>query len=658
MAGACTHCGLPCGPAASFCCYGCEVAAELTNDAGPTAHTRASLALSALLSMGVMMLALVLYAEDVYDVAEQDAMETVRGVFRLGAAVLATPVVALLGLPMLSRAVRRRRASVELLIASGAFAAYGLSMYAVATGDGSVYFDTACAALVLTTLGRYLEARARASANARIGADVTATAQPVPVREGDAWVDRAPVEIQTGAALRVPEGRPVPVDAVVDAGPVDVSLAIVTGESRPVTLGAGDPVMAGAVPLSGELSCTAARPARESTLARLEELARGLREHRAPIQRTADRFAAAFVPIVYALAATSFAYWAFTASADRGVVVALAVVLAACPCTYGVATPLALWVSLRAALHRGALVRDASTLEALARVRGVAFDKTGTLTRDTAVRVVYTAPGIDRDEALAVAAGLEASSPHPIARAIRDAAAGLAPADVTDRTVDAGVGVRGHDADGRDLFLGKADAPDWAPTGAVVLVRNGSPIAAFDVGESLHPHAAEAVDRLRDSGMTVRIVTGDDPTRATRVAEQLRIDATAAMSPADKAAGLDEHTAMVGDGLNDAPALARSQPSFAVLGGTGLARGMASVALLDDDLRLVPWTLDLARRTQRVIRSNLTWATIYNAGFVALAAAGMLKPVFAALAMITSSAIVVGRTLALGSTAGPEEDAP
>ena len=659
-AGACRHCGLPCGGADPFCCFGCEIAAEIGRDADAQhTHTRAALTFSVLLFMSLMMVSLFLYAEDVYELDASGGMGTVRDVFRIAAGVLATPVVVLLGLPLLRRALRAVASgalSMDLLLASGAFAAYGLSVYGLATGRSELYFDTACAALVLTTLGRYLEARARSTASAVIAPALRSAAEPVQVDDGaGGWRPIAPAQIRPGMRLRVDDEQVLPVDARAVDGPVEVNLAIVTGESRPVEVAAGDSVPAGAVPCSGALLCIAERAARQSTLARLGELVRSLRETRAPTQRIADRFAAVLVPAVWVLALGSLAYWASVDSIDRGVVVGLAVVLAACPCTYGVATPLAMWLALRTALRYGALVRDASALEQLAGVRKVVFDKTGTLTEAAlAVQRIETTGGATERDALALARGLEGASRHPVARAlVREAERReIAPADIRERRVQPGRGVAGVDRDGREVRIGAARAG-----ASVELSRGAVVVARFWIDEQLRPEARAAVDALRDSGVDVAMATGDRRDRAQRIADALGIPSTSEQSAEDKARAVSGagDVAMVGDGVNDAPAFVGAGPSFAVAEATGLARGVASVTLLRADLRLVPWTLAFAREVRRRVRANLAWATIYNVVFVALAAGGLLRPVWAAVAMITSSIFVVGRTLRIGAHAGPEE---
>jgi heavy metal translocating P-type ATPase len=463
-------------------------------------------------------------------------------------------------------------------------------------------------------------------------------------------------------ALRIAEGQVVPVDARVMGGAVEVDLAVVSGESTPVVREPGTVVCAGAVPVSGPLVCEALRTARESTLERLAELARSLRARRAPLQRVADRLAAWLVPLVWVVALASVAWWAPRVGLGGAVAIGLAVVLAACPCSYGVATPLALWVALRRALASGVLIRSAAVLEELARVRAVAFDKTGTLTHgELAVTAIEPASELGETAVLALAAGLAGDSPHPVARAIAAAAidAGAAPAAVHDRCVGAR-GVRGRDRAGRELRLGSAAfAGAEAGRGArAVLARDGALLARFYLVEAARDDAAPALAALRAQGIAASMATGDDGPAARSLADRLGIEGAFGLSPAAKVARLQAlgraHgvVAMVGEGINDAPALAGLGPSFAMPGATGLARGVAGAVLLADELTLVPHALALARRARRVIVGNLVWATAYNAIFVAIAAAGMLRPVWAALAMLVSSVVVVGRAMWVAEAKG------
>ncbi len=616
----CLHCGLASGGDA-YCCYGCELAAAIAAEAADGhGRTRAALTVSLLLSMTVMMLSLFLFAEDVY--GPGGGMGWMRAAYRVAAAVLATPVVALLLPPLAGAALAKARAgrlSMELLVATGAAAAYALSIANVARRSGGVYFDSATAALLLATAGRYLEASARSRASRLIGPSLALAAEPVEVSGdgGASWHRVSPALVDHGARLRVEVEHVVPVDARVERAPVEVNLAVLTGEARPTRVEVGGVVPAGAVPVSGAIECVALRSARESTLERLGSLARSLRDRPPRLLRAADRFAAALVPAVWALAVATFAWWSARAGWSRGTEAALAVVLAACPCTYGVAVPLVLWLALRKALEHGVLVRNAGALEELARVRVVAFDKTGTLTgRDLAVERIDAAAGV-RDHALALAAALEQGSPHPIARAIVDRARaeGIEPAPLAERCVEPGRGATGIDAEGRRLLIGASPRPpaegadSLAPArDRAVLLRDGVVLATFAIQEVVRPEAAAAVAALRAQGVGALVLSGDATERAAAVAGELGIDAEGGLGAREKLDRLRElgaGVAMVGDGWNDAPTLAGVGPSFAMGGGTGLARGVAQVTLVHEDLRLVPWTLGLARRALATARASL-----------------------------------------------------
>jgi Cu2+-exporting ATPase len=658
-AGRCERCGLPAPGAARFCCYGCELAAELdAGDQGAAERARGALTLCLLLSMFVMMLSLFLYAEDVYGATADQGMARLRQLYRWAAVGLSTPVVVLCGGLLLRRALRELaagRLTMDLLVSTGGLTAYALSVASTAAGGREVYFDSAVSALLLGTFGRYLEATARAGAGARLGSTLAGPARPVERLEGErSVVAVGAAEVRPGDRLRVAQDQALPVDATLVGGPAELDLALLTGESRPRVAQAGEVVPAGAVPVSGSLECVAVRTARESTLEQLAELSRSLRDRRAGVQRWADRFAAVLSPLVWALAVTAVAYWTAREGVGRGVVVGLAVLLAACPCTYGVAVPLTLWLALRRALEEGVLIRSAETLESLAKVRMVAFDKTGTLTeavpRLAAVRLEPGA-GVSREEALALAAGLAAGSRHPLARAIVEAAPGTAAPVVGVRSLP-GLGVEGRDQEGRPVALGAPGLLRRHGAGVqdgprVLLGREGRVLAELEVEETLRPEAAAAVEALREQGVGSAVLSGDPARGGLGVVSGLGIRAEAGLAPVEKAARLSalaaEHgpTAMVGDGLNDAPALASVGPSFAVRGGSDLARGMAEVALGEADLRLVPWTLALARRAMRVARRGLWAATAYNLLFLSLAATGRLRPVLAGLAMLTSSVLTV-----------------
>lgn len=680
---ACAHCGLATASAGAYCCYGCELAASISAE-GKERRTElfGIITFSLLLSMMVMMLSLFLFAEDVYGAGPEAGLVWMRKVYRIASGVLATPVVLMLGVPLGRRALRAlaaRKLTMDLLVVAGATAAYGMSIVAVLRGKGGVYFDSATSALLLSTLGRYLEATARASASRVIAPALKLAATPVLAADGagGAYRRMSPASITPGMRLRIEVEEVLPVDAVIAGGVgstgVEVTLGVLTGAAAPVTRRVGDELPAGAVPVSGMLDCVALRGARESTLERLAELSRSLKERPSRLQRLADGFAAVLVPAVMLLALGTLVTTAMRSTLESAVIASLAVVLAACPCSYGVATPLVLWLALRKALENGVCVRSAAAIEELAAVTTVAFDKTGTLTLPTlALLGAELSPGVERTDVQGLVAALEAGSRHPVALALGGWAAGTAPVVLADRRVLVGCGVEGRDAAGRRLLLGsgrwlreqgvtlRSERSDGAEL-RVALARDGEVLARFGVGEVARPEAGAALEALSLGGIRAVMLTGDSEAGARAIAGPLGIEAYAALSPIDKLTRLSpfgKHVAMVGDGVNDAPALASVGPSFAMEGGAGLARGMAQVTLLREDLRLVPWTLALSRRAMKVGWQNLVASTIYNLVFLGLAATGSLRPIWAGLSMLTSSLLTLASSLRISAVEDPEGSGP
>ncbi|MEZ4272621.1 MAG: HAD-IC family P-type ATPase [Myxococcota bacterium] len=578
VSSACEHCGLGAPSGSPYCCYGCELAAEITaqarNDQGQLHNT---LIFSLLLSMVVMMMSLFLYAGDIYDVGPEAGLQWMRTGYRVASAVLATPVVLLIGIPLArsaARLLRRGRVGMDLLIVTASLAAYILSMHAVITQTGSVYFDSATAALLLATFGRYLEATARTHASQILAPSLQHTGAVVQVVSGTDLIELGAAEVIPGSEIFVPLEAVVPLDVEVTRAPVEVNLSVVTGESVAIQKHPGEMIPAGAVIMGGELWGIAVRRARDSTLEHLAGLAKSLRERPAALMRIAERFATVLIPATLLISGLAFGYWLTHASLAKAVVVALATVLAACPCTYGIAAPLVLWLSLRKGLSHQALIRDPRTLEELARVRTVAFDKTGTLTQPHAT-VLKIAEGTSQQEVLAMVAALEAGTTHPTGLALKRLAEHTVGAEFTERRVIPGYGVCARDGRGRHVELTSAPEPSDA---SVVLLREGHVLARFGIREELFDKALPTIAALQHAGLHTAIISGDALQRAQPIADKLGVEVFAAQSPEQKVVQLGKMpspVAMVGDGLNDAPALAARRPSFCVHSGTTLARGHA-----------------------------------------------------------------------------------
>jgi Cu2+-exporting ATPase len=666
----CRHCGLPARIGEAFCCFGCEIAHGIAAEGRDDhASLHATLAFIAVLSMIVMMLSLFLYAEDVFHASDDVELAWLRGAYRWASWALATPVMVLGGWPLARRAwsqLRAGRPSMDALIVAGALAAYALSVPAVLRGGGGVWFEAATAAIVLATLGRTLEATARARCSASLGPLLEVGRGTVRAcAAGGDWRPLAATEIGPGMLLEVDAEQIVPVDLRLEDEAAEVDLAVLSGESRPVVRARGQTVPAGAVPVGRRLRGVALADARDSALERLAAMAKGLAEHRTAVQRLADRFAAALTPLAGAVALGALLVHAARGSIELGIASALAVVLAACPCAYAIASPLCHWLALRRAFSRGVLIRGADTLEALAATRVVAFDKTGTLT-NAGLRVggERLAEGVSRGEVMSLLRALEAGGAHPVARALFAHAAGHPPAPISDRRFVPGRGVFGVDSLGRAISL--RAGPDGAPT----LARDGLALARFELAETVRPEAQEAVAAIRRLGVGAVVLSGDGEERVRPVADALGLEAHAGLGPEDKVGrltALGDGVAMVGDGVNDAPALAGRATGFTLRDAAPLALGVAQVSI--GDLSHVPWAIELGRETVRRVRTLLLAATTYNVVFVALAAAGWLRPVWAGVSMLGSSLLSLAFAvrggvdaadghLAVESPPGREQEAP
>ncbi len=593
------------------------------------------------------------------------------------------------------RQARHGTVSMDTLVAIGTLAAWGYSVVVtVAPGlvmeagiEPVTYFDSSAMIIGLILAGRWLEARARSQASGAVAALVGLQARTARLVRGDAEAD-VPVErVVAGDLLRVRPGEKVPVDGVITSGTSSVDEAMLTGEPLPVTRTVGDVVIGATINGSGTFLMRATHVGRDSVLGQIVRMVREAQGSKAPIQRIADRVTEWFVPLVLALAAFTFVAWLLLGpepALTLALVSAISVLIIACPCAMGLATPTAVMVGTGRAAQGGVLIRGGAALELAGRVDTVVFDKTGTLTagRPTLV-AVRPVGGADADLVLRLAAAVERGSEHPLAAAVVGEAVrrGL-PADAAEGfEAITGRGVRAR-VEGRLVLVGSGDylveegvsraglpplaAPGTAAARTTVLVAvDGSALGAIDIDDPLKPGAAEAVRALRDAGLAVHLLSGDTPAAAQAVAAAVGIESvTAGVRPAEKvdhvkalqAAG--HIVAMVGDGINDAPALAQADVGIAIGSGTDVAIEASDITLIGGDPRLVGSAIGLSRRTLRVIRQNLAWAFGYNVVLIPVAM-GLLYPAFglrldpmlAAAAMAFSSVSVVLNSLRLrGST--------
>ncbi len=572
------------------------------------------------------------------------------------------------------KALRAGSGNMDLLIAIGTSAAFALSLAHFSTGP--LYFESSAVIITLVLLGKWLESRAKRQTTEAIRALSALQPERAIVRRGGRDEDVAIDALRVGDVLVVRPGERVPTDGVVTEGASHVDESLITGESVPVAKKIDDTVTGGAINGEGLLLVRASAVGAETTLARIARMVESAQEGKAPIQRIADKVSAVFVPIVLAIAALTFAgWWLVSGDVAAAALNAVAVLVIACPCALGLATPTSIMVGTGMAARHGILIKDAEALEIAHSIKTIAFDKTGTLTegRPELVRIV-AANGTDA-ELLQIAASIQRGSEHPLARAVTSRAAETSQSlpSATNTKALPGRGVEAE-VDGKKYLLGSARLmhESAVPLGELLGVATSleaeghtvSWLAAPGTGQALvgllafrdavKPTAKAAVQRLHDQGIRTVMVSGDNQRAAQRVATELGIsEVVAEVLPADKAGVIDRLrsaggvVAMVGDGVNDAPALARADVGIAMGTGTDVAMHAAGVTLMRGDPRLISDAVDISRRTYRKIKQNLFWAFAYNIIGIPLAALGMLSPILAGAAMAFSSVSVVANALLL-----------
>jgi Cu+-exporting ATPase len=598
---------------------------------------------------------------------------------------LATPVQFWLGWRFYRAgwmAVRARTGNMDLLVALGTSAAYGLSVYLLFRhaehGMPHLYFEASAAVITLVLLGKWLEGRAKRQTADAIRALNALRPTTALVRRDGVDVEIPVEQVAVGDLVIVRPGDRVAVDGEVVEGRSHIDESLVTGESLPVAKQVGDKVTGGSINAEGALTVRTSAVGAETTLARIIRMVETAQAGKAPIQRIVDRVSAVFVPVVLGIALFTFLGWVgVTGNWEQALINAVAVLVIACPCALGLATPTAIMVGTGVAARHGILIKDAEALEVAHSVTVVAFDKTGTLTEGKpALAAVEPADGHSRDDILRWAAALQMRSSHPLAAAVLDKvrAERLSVPETRSSTVLPGRGVEAV-IRGQTLVLGSTrllnelavdagallkSAQHLERQGKTVswLVRKDGPkpelLGLLAFGDTIKPSAKRAVERLHELGIRTLMLTGDNLGSAQAVATALGIDEVRAqVLPGDKAEVVQqlraagEVVAFVGDGLNDGPALAAASCGFAMAGGADVATETASVTLMRGDLRLVADAFDVSRRTYSKIKQGLFWAFAYNVLGIPLAALGMLNPVIAGAAMAFSSVSVVANALTL-----------
>ncbi|NTV66607.1 MAG: cadmium-translocating P-type ATPase [Chlorobaculum sp.] len=616
--------------------------------------------------------------------------------FNLISMALATWMVFRIGAPFLHGIVmfvRSGAASMDTLIGIGTLTAWLYStiitlmpeVRALLRVPDYTYFDTTIVVIGFVLLGKYLEARSKMKTGEAIEKLIGLQAKSAIVRRGSMEIEVPLEQVRKGDLVVVRPGERIPVDGAIFEGNSSIDESMVTGEPVPVDKKSGDPVIGGTINRQGAFTFTASRVGEETVLARIIAMVEEAQGSKAPIQNIADRIAAIFVPAVLVLAALTFIVWLtvgaalmdFSTALSFGIMGMVGILVIACPCALGLATPTAIIVGIGKGAENGILIRNAQSLETLSTVDTVVFDKTGTITAGTP-SLTDIAPldnSTDDDTLLQLAASVESRSEHPLAQAIVAAAKAkkIDLLEVTGFEAKEGVGVQGA-IEGKSIKVRKPGPEENSRTKigelqqqgktVVVLESEGAALGLIALSDTIKPEATDAVRSLHAKGVKVIMLTGDNRAAAAYMAKQAGIDEVIPeVMPQEKAARIKElqaqgrKVAMAGDGINDAPALALADVGIAMATGTDIAIESAGVTLLGGDIRKVAQSITLAKATMRVIRQNLFWAFIYNVIGIPLAAGALypffgifLNPVFSGIAMASSSVSVVTNSLRLKTT--------
>jgi Cu2+-exporting ATPase len=635
-------------------------------------------------SMQLMIYSIALYAGYFQGIDEET-----KNIFHLISLLLTTPVVFYSGWPFINgalRGVRNLHFNMDLLIMTGAGSAYLYSIYEMFSG-GKVYFDTAAMIITLILLGRYIEAGAKGKASQAItrllslspkearkvvsGQQSAVSGQRLQSLERKMTIISS---INVEDMIEVIPGEKIPLDGIVIEGSSEVDESMLTGESKPVSKSAGSEVFCGTQNLYGNFIFKVNKTAGDTVLSQIIKTVEEAQARRAPVQTTADRVVGIFVPAILLLSFATWLYWIFHGSFTTNAVMnAVSVLVIACPCALGLATPLAILVGTTKGASKGILIKGGDVIEKSKNIGIIVLDKTGTLTEGRPILSSFKGIGISDTEALRLASSLERLSEHSIGKALVSASKVLELNDVTDFKAYPGRGLKGV-INGKPVLIGnrefmesygidvaadrkllsEIESSELSGATVVYLSYEGNLAGIFSVSDTVRKEAADVVKMLKHKGLDVAMITGDNIKTAAAVAREAGIDTVKAqMSPVEKAEEIKRmqesgrRVIMVGDGINDAPALVQADVGIAMGRATDIALESSDMVLMRNDLRLLPYAVNLSKKTFSVIRQNIFWAFFYNTVAIPLAVVGILHPIVAAGAMALSSLSVVGNSLRL-----------
>jgi Cu2+-exporting ATPase len=641
---------------------------------------------AAFFSMQLMLFSVALYAGYFQGIDEK-----VKSLFHAISLLLTTPVLFYSGWPLIKGALRgmmNLTFNMDVLIAAGALSAYGYSIYQMAAG-GEVYFDTAAMIITLILLGRYIEAGAKGKASETIHKLMQLTPKtarkldaPQALQEAGAWThlvlrQMVPLSsLRPGDFIEVIPGERIPIDGTVVTGESEADESMLTGESKPSSKTPGTPVFGGTQNLYGSFVFRITSMGKDTVLARIIQAVEDAQSRRAPIQAVADRVVGYFVPAVLFIALLTFLGWLYLdAPVSRAVMNAVSVLVIACPCALGLATPLAILIGTSHGASRGILIKGGDVIEKASAVDFVVLDKTGTITEGKPVLSEARGIGMTDSEALRLAFSLERCSEHSLGKAIVEAGNTMEPYEISGFSAVAGKGIRGMirgkatligsrqfiETEGMkssmDAVLGteglnKIAESERSGSTVVYLCCDRSLCSVFVIADRIRKEAAETIGMLKHAGLETMMITGDNLPTAEAVAQKTGIENVKALaSPLDKAAEIKQreqegrHILMAGDGINDAPALVQATVGVAMGRATDIALESADMVILRPDLRLVADAIALSKKTFAIIQQNIFWAFFYNIVVIPLAIVGVMHPVMAAAAMAFSSLSVVGNSM-------------